>query len=405
MYKVIYLTFGFEGINGAFSRREVMKRIVSFAGISATDNILIIDDDGGKFYETYYTDALHSLGYPYDFYQIPSGGNGPSVDRLSPYRIVIWFTGNEYRNTLTSTDQENLKSYLDTGGTLFLSGQEIGFEIGLSDFYQTYLHARYVNDNANGKVFTGSGIFDGLSVDISLMQGDGAANQVFVDAVLPLGSATAFSIWYQDAYEPFNGTSMSAALASGVAGLVASYYEHFSAQDLKSVILHSVDIMQSLQGEILTGGRINAYRAVISLFPPSELRGTSQTGGKVLLTWADASSAEEGFTIERRRSGDQYREIASVSSGVTEFIDNGLESGIFTYRVRGFIDQAHSPYSNEVSITVQDGAKSDGGGGGGGCSLGNTVNSQTAAADILLIVLPAFVAWIVAKKRTKAACK
>ncbi len=394
LYKVIYLAFGFEGINGASTRKEVMQRVGSFAGISGGDSILIIDDDGGSPYETYYTDSLQALGYSFDYYQITSNGDGPAADRLKQYSLVIWFTGDEYKNTLTLTDQDNLRSYLNAGGTLFITGQEIGFDVGQSDFYQTYLHALYVSDSANGKFLTGSNIFGGLSVDLSLMSGDGAGNQVFVDAVFPLGSAAAFSIQYNDAYELLDGTSMSTAVVSGVAALVASYYGNFNAEQLKSVILQSVDIRQSLKGKILTGGRLNAYRALTSLLPPSECIAIAQAGGKVLLTWADNSTAEEGFTIERKRSGDQFREIASVSSGNTAYTDSGLEAGIFTYRVRGFIDQALSSYSNEVSVTVQDGAKADGGGGGGGCSLGNTTNNQTAVADTIVLFTPLFVIWL-----------
>jgi hypothetical protein len=187
---------------------------------------------------------------------------------------------------------------------------------------------------------------------------------------------------------------MSAAVVSGVAALVASYYGNFSATNLKSVILQSVDIRQSLKGKILTGGRLNAYRALTSLLPPSQCIANAQAGGKVLLTWADNSTAEEGFTIERKRSGDQFREIASVSSGNTAYTDSGLQAGIFTYRVRGFIDQALSSYSNEVSVTVQDGAKAKGGGGGGGCSLGNTSNNQTAVADTIVFFTPLFIIWL-----------
>jgi hypothetical protein len=171
-----------------------------------------------------------------------------------------------------------------------------------------------------------------------------------------------------------------------------------SAQDLKSMILHSVDIKQSLQGRILTGGRLNAYSALTSLSPPSELTGTPQAGGKVLLTWTDNSTAEQGFIIERKRSGDQFREVTSVSSGITAYTDRGLEAGTFTYRVRGFIDQAHSLYSNEISVTVQDGAKSSGG-GGGGCSLGNATNNETAAADFFMLFLPVFIIRIMRRQR------
>jgi subtilisin family serine protease len=403
LYKVIYLAFGFEGINGAFSRNEVMQRVANFAGISGGDSILIIDDDGGSSYETYYTNALQALGYSFDSYQIPTNGDGLPAERLKQYSLVIWFTGDEYKNTLTLTDQDNLRSYLNAGGTLFITGQEIGFDIGQSDFYQTYLHALYVSDNANGKFLTGSNIFSGLSVDLSLTSGDGAGNQFFVDAVRPLGSATAFSIHYNDAYELFDGTSMSTAVVSGVAALVASYYGNFNAEQMKSVILQSVDSKQSLKGKILTGGRLNAYRALTSLLPPSECSAVAQAGGKVVLSWADNSTAEKGFTIERKRSGDQFREIASVSSDKIAYTDTGLEAGIFTYRVRGFIDQARSSYSNEVSVTVQSGAKAGGGGGGGGCSLGNSTSHQTAAADVIVLFTPLFIICIMGRRRIRGA--
>jgi subtilisin family serine protease len=393
-YKVIYLAFGFEGINGASARNEVMQRSLDIAGISGGDSILLVDDDGGKSYETYYAESLRALGYSFDSYQVPYNGDGPTADKLKQYALVIWFTGNEYRNTLTLTDQSNLQLYLNNGGALFMSGQDIGFDIGSSIFYQNYLHAHYVTDDAN------SSVFNGIVVELPWSFGDSAKNQLSVDVITPVGSAVAFSIDYHDAYQFFSGTSMSTAVVSGAAALVASYYGNFSAQDLKSVILHSVDIKQSLQGKTLTGGRLNAYKAVTAMLPPSELFGTPQAGGKVLLTWTDNSTAEQGFIIERKKSDDQFREVASVSSDTATYTDRGLEAGTFTYRVRGFIDQTHSLYSNEISVTVQDGAKSSGG-GGGGCSLGNVTNNETAAADTFMLFLPVLIIWMVRRQRVQ----
>ncbi len=398
-YHVIYLAFGFEGINGAPSRIEVLRRAITFAGVPNGASILIVDDDGGSQYETYYAESARALGLLPVSYEIPLNGDGPGADVLEQYDFVIWFTGDEYRNTLTPFDQANLSSYLDSGGALLMSGQDIGFDIGQTDFYQVYLHAQYVSDNANGKILAGSSIFSGLLVDISLTNGDGAGNQYFVDAVLPFGSAAAFLIDYQDAYALFDGTSMSTAVVSGVAVLVDSYYQDVTTGQLKSVLLHAVDVRQSLQGKTVTGGRLNAYKAVTALLPPSELTGSPLPGGKVVLIWKDASH-EEGFAIERQRSGDQFREIASVSSGVTEYTDTGLEAGTFTYRVRGFIDQAYSSYSNEVSVTVQSGAKA-GGGGGGGCSIGSIVNNQTAIADTTMLFFPLVVARIMRTMRCR----
>lgn len=394
-YTVIYLAFGFEGVNSEISRVAVMERIVSISGVAPTDPVLLVDDDGGDFYETYYRDALRSLGVGCDLSHVPSDQDGPDAETLKRYRLVVWFTGDTYRNTLTARDQDNLRSYLDGGGALFISGQEIGFDIGDSSFYQMYLHARYVTDNANGKVFTGSDGFTGLSVDVSHAGGDGASNQFFVDAILPVGGATAFSIHYRDAYEYLDGTSMSTAIVSGVSALVASYYRRFSSLEVKSVVLASVDRVSALAGKVLTGGRLNAERAVTALLPPGDLRAIPQENGRVLLSWVDSSTAEEGFSIERRRSGDQFRTISTVPANVTTLTDNGLQSGTFTYRVKGYIGQSSSLYSNEVTVMIEDGVKS--GSGGGGCALARPGESRNPVADIVVLVLPAIVVWIIRK--------
>lgn len=395
-YAVVYLAFGFEGVNGEISRRAVMERVVNISRVTPADTVLIVDDDGGDFYETYYMDALRALGVAFDVYRVPSDRDGPDAETLKRYPLVIWFTGDTYRNTLTASDQINLRSYLEGGGDLFITGQEIGFDIGESDFYQTYLHARYVTDDANGKVFTGSDVFAGLSVDVSHSGGDGAANQFFVDAILPVGSASAFSIRYRDAYEFLDGTSMSTAVVSGVSALVASYYRMSSGLQVKSLVLASVDRISALEGKVLTGGRLNAQRAVTALLSPEGLKAVSQGGGRVFLSWIDRSTAEEGFSIERRRSGDRFRTIATVPAGVTTFTDNGLQSGAFTYRVKGFTGHASSLYSNEVSVIIEDGVKS--GGGSGGCALARPGRSRNPVADIVVLMLPAIVVWITRKR-------
>lgn len=394
-YTVIYLAFGFEGINGEMSRRAVMERVVNTSRVTAADTVLIVDDDGGDSYEAYYVDALRSLGVAFDVYRVPADRDGPDAATLKTYPLIIWFTGDAYRNTLTASDQINLRSYLDGGGELFISGQEIGFDIGESSFYRTYLHARYVTDNANGKVFTGSNAFAGLSVDVSHSGGDGASNQFFVDAIRPEGGATAFSILYRDAYEFLDGTSMSTAIVSGVSALVASHYRRFSGLEVKSVVLASVDRVSALGGKVLTGGRLNAERAVTALLPPRDLRAIPQENGRVLLSWVDSSTAEEGFSIERQRSGDQFRTIATVPAGVTTLTDNGPQSGTFTYRVKGYIGQSSSLYSNEVTVTIEDGVKS--GSGGGGCALARPRESWNPVADIVVLVLPVIVVWITRK--------
>jgi subtilisin family serine protease len=142
--------------------------------------ILLVDDDNGSTYQTYYTAALAALGRSYDTWTVSSQGS-PSAATLQAHQIVIWFTGNDYSTTLTSTDESNLAAYLNGGGKLFITGQDIGYDISTGSFYATYLHASYVADDTNVTTLTGTDIMAGANVSIA--GGDGANNQTYPSAI------------------------------------------------------------------------------------------------------------------------------------------------------------------------------------------------------------------------------
>ena len=155
---------------------------------------LIVDDDLGENYETYYEDALTAGGYPYDTWDVDLREKSPDRVTLQNYRIVVWLTGDDDDSTLTSTDRANLKSYLDAGGTLFISGQAIGFDIDRTGntssraFYYNYLHAKYKQDVTDFAILEGilsDPIGDGLAIGIS--GGDGANNQRWPNEISPYG--------------------------------------------------------------------------------------------------------------------------------------------------------------------------------------------------------------------------
>jgi subtilisin family serine protease len=63
-------------------------------------------------------------------------------------------------------------------------------------------------------------------------------------------------------YELRSGTSMAAATVAGVAALVLSAHPELSVDQLRSLLLQSVDKLPGLRGKVSTAGRINAARAV-----------------------------------------------------------------------------------------------------------------------------------------------
>jgi serine protease AprX len=156
--------------------------------------ILLVDDDEGDSYEDYYTEPLDNLLLSYDQWNILSSGTPGS--ELDHYSCVIWFTGDTDTLTLTPQDESDLSSFLDGGGKLFISGQNIGEEIGgVSFFYISYLRAVILDANADDNLLSGvpgDPISNGLNIDIQ--GGNGAGNADSEDRIAPLlGSSQIFT--------------------------------------------------------------------------------------------------------------------------------------------------------------------------------------------------------------------
>jgi N-acetylmuramoyl-L-alanine amidase len=91
---------------------------------------------------------------------------------LQDYDALIWVLGDEGTadETFDIGEQDVVKSYLEGGGKLFVTGSEIGYHLGrgsTSDqaFYNNYLKASYAGDDAGDYTVTGVAgtIFEGLS--------------------------------------------------------------------------------------------------------------------------------------------------------------------------------------------------------------------------------------------------
>lgn len=92
---------------------------------------------------------------------------------LGDYFAVDWYTGEESTadRSLDNTEKQLIKDYLDNGGRLLLSGAEIAWDLGRAasanadlPFFNNYLKAAYVNDDAGTYNFAGTPLlFNGSS--------------------------------------------------------------------------------------------------------------------------------------------------------------------------------------------------------------------------------------------------
>jgi subtilisin family serine protease len=140
--------------------------------------ILLVDDDTGALnVDTCYSKSISQLGYFYDHYDHSQKG-APDTALLNSYNTVIWLCEWAFPS-LDSMDRAALRSYLDKGGNLYLSGQDIGWDLAdptgaqysseAEAFYQDYLHATYGGDHSGVSSVVGTAsdpIGDGLAFSI-----------------------------------------------------------------------------------------------------------------------------------------------------------------------------------------------------------------------------------------------
>ena len=179
-------------------------------------------------------------------------------------------------------------------------------------------------------------------------------------------------------YQYYQGTSMSAAYASGTAALIMARKPSLTPTEIKLVIESTVDRKPQLDGYVATGGRINVYNALVSM-AAVDLQSRASSTDRIDLDWTALEAVDSGFEIQRRTaSGDDYTTIAIVGIAEREYADRGLSDGTtYVYRVLTLSGSDHTGYSNETAATtarsVSAGIAADsGGGGGGGCFISAT---------------------------------
>jgi hypothetical protein len=136
--------------------------------------ILFVDDDGGDSYENYITAALDSVGALYDVWTYETQGCPPDT-MFELYQAVVWSTGDDYGSltnpaTLNATDEARLITYLNNGGSLLLSSQDLLLDHNPDVFITDYLHVAGHDDDEGVSSVSGvvdDTISDGMSFGLS----------------------------------------------------------------------------------------------------------------------------------------------------------------------------------------------------------------------------------------------
>jgi uncharacterized repeat protein (TIGR01451 family) len=173
--------------NAAVSGGAVVKTIA--AGV---DTLLVDNDDNHPDVQQRYADLLTAANVPFATWDLRADGSVP-LAFLTLFKNVVWFTGNSFPAPLAPYEAK-LASFLDGGGRLLMSGQDILDQgAGTTAFVHDYLHISWdgseaQNDKATAKVHSvATTLTDGLgdvAIDHSIL---GAA---FEDQITPNNGAT-----------------------------------------------------------------------------------------------------------------------------------------------------------------------------------------------------------------------
>lgn len=115
-------------------------------------DVLLINDDPQMAYADRFKAAFDSLGAHFYEWKIAADGDDIPLDMMSSFNqnIMIWYTGDASTNVLTAAEIAKLNAFLDSGGRLFLTGQNIAeaLDAAGNSFLADRLHVNYVGANA-----------------------------------------------------------------------------------------------------------------------------------------------------------------------------------------------------------------------------------------------------------------
>ncbi len=127
---------------------------------------------------------------------------------LSNFKIISW-TGANHKPAFIPQEVDNLKQYLDYGGKLFITGQDIGSDVFLptgqsqfaQSFYNNYLKANFVEDISNLFIIRGINN-DPISHGLQIIA-DGTIYGLSLDKIAPADTTASVCFQY------FNGPDIA----------------------------------------------------------------------------------------------------------------------------------------------------------------------------------------------------
>lgn len=251
----------------------------------ATPPILFVDDDQGATFERFFTSALQANSYSYETWDVVGAGRTPDASELKAYKAVIWNTGYNYSSAtagLSSGEQTAIAGYLDAGGRIFISGQDILYNGVTTAFRQNYLKVASFSSDVTSTSHTetgvtGNAISNGMSLSVARPSD---FTSLYVDALSPMaGAEGTLRHGVASAAYPYSAVNYRGNYSAGGFGVV------FSTLPFESISTSATDpnnqkIVMRRTVDYLLG----AEAAGVTVSVPSPSSATTEAGGTVTFT-------------------------------------------------------------------------------------------------------------------------
>jgi hypothetical protein len=216
-------------------------------------------------------------------------------------------------------------------------------DTGLTPATTYYYHVRAFSVGGNGAVSNAAKATTfsaALNPPTNLTAAAFSSTQVNLSWTDNSNNETGFEIWRETVGQPsftlVHTTGVNATSFSDT-GLTPS-----------TEYLYEVRAINTITQSPFTPAVSATTKSASFIIAPSNLIATRQPDGSVVLTWADNSDNETGFSVERAVAGsNNFTTIANTQNDITEFIDTNADANTtYLYRVNAFNNTDTSGFSN-----------------------------------------------------------
>jgi subtilisin family serine protease len=180
-----------------------------------------------------------------------------------------------------------------------------------------------------------------------------------VDLAAP--GSSIISTYPSAGYTISSGTSMAAPHVSGAAALLAAIDPSLSVAAMKTLLLDSVDALPAFEGSVVSGGRLNVYRAATILTGGSPAAATLvQTDPTTKGNWSLGYGVDGHAIVNDATSYPAYAQVSTT--GASSYTWTGSTSEVRALRRAsgtGRIAAAWYGNSFEIAINLTDGEPHD----------------------------------------------